>query len=276
MLAFLEERFPHIQAVTWVSRMDRGLIVENNGQQIYPSSPYREGIRIYYYRELEYEPRIPFIETILFEDENLLVVDKPHFVPVVPSGRFLQESLLVRLRRSGKFPALTPLHRLDRETAGLVMFSLDPKTRGQYTRLFRERKIEKIYEALAPSSAQMSFPVTRRSRIVRAELFFRMQETKGEPNAETRIELATGSFDSKFARYRLFPVTGKKHQLRLHLSALGIPVLNDRLYPEYVRELNGVDDYSRPLKLLAKSIAFRDPISGNERYFGSPRELNVR
>jgi tRNA pseudouridine32 synthase/23S rRNA pseudouridine746 synthase len=275
VLHFLEGRFPQVDVATWITRMSRGEVVDEHGLRLNPGSPYREGACIYYYRELESETRIPFAEDVLYEDEHILVVDKPHYLPVVPAGRFLQETLLVRLRRQGKPESLVPIHRLDRDTAGIVLFSVNSKTRGYYASLFRERKVDKVYEALAPVPEPMSgiiFPLTRRSRIVRGEPFFRMKEVEGEANSETRIEVVKAAGRGDNTLYRLRPVTGKKHQLRLHLAALEIPVVNDKLYPTYVRELNN-DDFSKPLKLLAKSIAFKDPVTGRERFFESTRRL---
>jgi tRNA pseudouridine32 synthase/23S rRNA pseudouridine746 synthase len=274
VLEFLLEQFPRVDTATWASRMERGQVQDETGSPITPSTPFRAGACIFYYREIENEKRIPFAEHVLFEDEHILAVDKPHFLPVIPAGRFLRETLLVRLRNQGKPEALVPVHRLDRETAGVVLFSLDPKTRGLYTSLFRERKVRKVYEALAPApSATSSFPVTRRSRVVRGEPFFRMKEVEGEPNAETAIDVIKRVGVDGASLYQLRPLTGKKHQLRLHLAALGIPIINDRLYPNCMSEPNNQDDFSNPLKLLAKSIAFKDPVSGRERYFESARQL---
>ena len=162
-----------------------------------------------------------------------------------------------------------PIHRLDRETAGVVLFSLNEKTRGHYTSLFRNHKVRKVYEALAPTQEESNFPTTRRSRIVQGEPFFRMKEVSGEANSETHISLI--STMGSFSQYQLLPLTGKKHQLRLHLAALGIPVINDKLYPALTPSAD--DDFSRPLKLLAKSISFRDPLSGREHYFESGTRL---
>ena len=252
--------------------MLKGQVVDETGLCLNSESPYRTGACIFYYRELASEKPIPFLERVIYQDEHILVADKPHFLPVIPGGRFLHETLLIRLRKQGKLEDLVPLHRLDRETAGVVIFSINPKTRGLYGSLFQHRKIRKIYEALAPAASNLqhlSFPLTRRSRIVRGEPFFRMKEAPGEPNSETHIELLKNSDSATL--YQLIPVTGRKHQLRVHLSALGIAIINDTLYPRtsFAEE----DDFSRPLKLLAKSISFQDPLSGQERYFESGGEL---
>ncbi len=277
VLEFLIDRYPGVASNTWLSRMAHGDVVDESGERLSASSIYRAGACIFYYRELETEPQIPFSESIIYEDENLLVVDKPHFLPVVPAGKFLRETLLVRLRNQGQPDSIVPVHRLDRETAGLVLFSRNLATRGSYTALFRDRKVEKVYEALAPAlceSESLRLPTTRRSRIVRGEPFFRMREDPGEPNTETSIELLEKV--GEVARYRLRPLTGKKHQLRIHMAALGIPILNDRLYPDevFVPHSDPGDDFARPLKLLARSLAFQDPITRKSKYFESGRTLS--
>lgn len=254
--------------------MAKGEVVDETGQQLHPESRYRAGACIFYYRELENETPIPFSESIVYQDEHLLVADKPHFLPVVPAGRFLRETLLVRLRSQGQPDSLAPIHRLDRETAGLVLFSRNPETRGDYTALFRERKVKKVYEALARTprkSERLDFPLTRRSRIVSGEPFFRMQEAFGRANAESVIELTC--IEGEVARFRLRPLTGKKHQLRVHLAALGFPIVNDRLYPDnaFVQHSDRADDFAKPLKLLARSLAFTDPVTGKEQFFESRR-----
>jgi tRNA pseudouridine32 synthase/23S rRNA pseudouridine746 synthase len=249
--------------------MARGLVVDETGRRLDPKTAYQQGACIFYYRELENETAIPFSERVLYEDEHILIADKPHFLPVIPSGRFLHETLLVRLRKQGKPEGLVPVHRLDRETAGVVLFSLNPKTRGHYTSIFRNRKVRKVYEALTPTPADSNFPTTRRSRIVRGEPFFRMKEVAGNPNSETYINPLSSL--GPITRYQLVPVTGRKHQLRLHLAALGIPVINDKLYP--VVTSSDDEDFSSPLKLLAKSISFQDPLTGRQHYFESGTTL---
>jgi tRNA pseudouridine32 synthase/23S rRNA pseudouridine746 synthase len=276
VLAFLTDRFPRIATSTWLMRMAQGGLVDETGKQLNARTPYRAGACLFYYRELDAEQTIPFKESVLYQDEHILVADKPHFLPVVPAGRFLRETLLVRLKKKLKLAHLAPVHRLDRETAGVVLFSVNAASIGRYTSLFRDRQVVKVYEALAPSHPTLSFPLTRRSHIVRGEPFFRMKEIDGEPNSETLIEIIEGEIiegeasTNRAVRYRLSPLTGKKHQLRLHMSSLRIPILNDRLYPESSPgSVAGADEYSQPLKLLAKTLQFVDPFSRRSRCFES-------
>lgn len=257
--------FPAISREQWLDRIARGRVLDGSGVPVTADSPYRAGLRIHYYREVVDEPPIPFAETVLRADAHLVVVDKPHFLPVTPVGRFVEQTLLRRLIRRLGNPQLVPLHRIDRATAGLVLFSANPASRSAYQALFRERRIDKVYEALAPPLPALTFPLCRRSRLVRGEPFFRMQEADGEPNSETRIEV-TERGESCW-RYALHPVTGRKHQLRVHMTALGAPILHDRFYPDLVEP--AADDHRRPLKLLAQTLAFVDPLSGELRSFRS-------
>jgi tRNA pseudouridine32 synthase/23S rRNA pseudouridine746 synthase len=269
VIDFLKEKYPHVDAATWEARMAKGQVMDETGRRVDSETAFRVGACIYYYRELENERTIPFVEHVIYQDEHILVADKPHFLPVIPSGKFLHETLLVRLRKQGATEALVPIHRLDRETAGVVLFSLNPKTRGHYTSLFRNRSVTKTYEALAPTLENSNFPITRRSRIVQGEPFFRMKEVAGEANSETHISVLNNL--GRFTLYQLLPFTGRKHQLRLHLAALGIPVINDKLYPALTP--SDEDDFSSPLKLLARSISFQDPLTGQQHYFESGKRL---
>jgi tRNA pseudouridine32 synthase/23S rRNA pseudouridine746 synthase len=269
VLEFLDRRFPEVGRAIWISRMLRGEVRDVRNTVLLPDTCIRGGINVYYYRELDQEVHIPFEETILYQDEHLLIADKPHFLPVTPSGRFLHETLLVRLRKRTGLENLTPIHRLDRETAGVVIFSHDPKTRGIYQSLFQKRAITKVYEALAPRPNYLQFPLVHRSRMVDGKPFFRMQEEPGVPNSETIITLREER--GELALYELRPITGRKHQLRLHMASLGIPILNDGFYP--VALPCKADDVSAPLKLLARSLSFIDPLSGKYREFHSQRCL---
>lgn len=270
MLAFLVAHFPHIDAATWMARMQRGEVVDRDGVCITPDTPYRRGRCIYYYREIEAETLIPFKEEILFQDAHLLVADKPHFLPVTPSGRFLQQTLLVRLKKQTGLQHLTPIHRLDRETAGVVIFSHDPATRGLYQSMFQKRAMHKVYHALAPLSDTLAFPLTRHSCIIKGEPFFCMQEVDAPANAETRIELLERR--GTLGLYTLHPVTGRQHQLRVHMSAIGLPIINDPFYPRAMPDK--FNDFSAPLQLLAKEIAFDDPLTGARRSFASRQKIN--
>lgn len=269
---FLAERLPAVTHAQWLQRMAQGRVLDEDGTALSPEAPHRGGTRVYYYRELDAEPPIPFEEQVLYQDEHLLVADKPHFLPVTPTGRYVQQTLLVRLKRRTGIEHLSPIHRIDRETAGLVLFSVRPQDRGAYQALFREQVVEKEYEAIAPLRADLPLPAVYRSRIAPDEQFFRQREVPGEPNSETHIELieALGGL----ARYRLRPRSGRTHQLRVHMHALGRPIAGDLFYPEVVHGPGHTgQDFSHPLQLLARSVAFIDPVSGQARRFVSQREL---
>ncbi len=262
-------RFPAIGRARWLDRFERGLVRDADGRALAADAAYCVGAELTYYREVEREAEIPFEETVLHADEHLVVADKPHFLPVTPAGRHVEQTLLARLVRRLGNPDLVPLHRIDRGTAGLVLFSASAASRAQYQALFPQRRISKRYEALAPALPEATFPLLCRSHLERGEPFFRMREGEGAANSETRIEVISRDVDCW--RYGLEPVTGRKHQLRVHMAALGAPILNDPLYPDCRESME--DDYARPLKLLARSLQFVDPISGEERRFESRFEL---
>lgn len=272
MLSFLVSHFTAVPPEQWRQRLLRGEVRNQHGQALLPESAYRAGDCIFYYRELPGgEARIPVEETILHTDEHLLVVDKPHFLPVIPTGRFVNETLLVRLKKRTGLEHLAPIHRLDRETAGVIVFSHNPATRGTYQTLFQQRAMFKVYQAIAPLRADLPLPAVRRSRIEEIPgQFFKMHEAPGAPNSETWISLIEPRDD--LGLYQLQPVTGRRHQLRVHMAAIGRPIQNDLFYPDAV-PVGVADDLARPLKLLARSLFFLDPLDGRERYFQSQRQL---
>ena len=262
-------RFPAIAREVWVDRFARGRVLDASGAALAVDAPYRLGAEIRYFREVVDEAAIPFQETLLHIDADLVVADKPHFLPVTPAGGYVRETLLARLVQRLGNPDLVPLHRIDRDTAGLVLFSANSATRDAYQALFRQRRIHKRYEAIAPALPGVAFPLVRVSRLEVGEPFFRMREVEGLANSETRIGVIERG--GALWRYALEPVTGRKHQLRVHMAALGAPIQNDRLYPQLM--VGAEDDYARPLKLLARSLGFVDPLSGMERWFESGLRL---
>ena len=276
LIDHLAERLPRIGRSEWIERMQAGSVLGEDGLPLAPDAPYVGGARVYYWRELPHENPIPFEAAVLFEDEHLVVADKPHFLPVTPGGRYVRESLLVRLKAQLGCADLSPLHRIDRETAGLVLLSKRPQDRDAYQSLFRDRRVDKVYEAVAPWRDGLAFPLTRQSHILEDEqAFYRMREAAAHenlaPNSETRIECVRR--EGARALYRLFPVSGKRHQLRVHMHGLGLPIEGDQFYPVVRRGPDEGEDFAEPLQLLARSIAFTDPVTGQTRRFESQRSL---
>lgn len=269
LLSFLHSRFPGVDAAIWLRRMQAGEVRSAEGEVLGPTSAYRPGLQVFYYREVPQEIPVEGKEAVLYRDQHILVADKPHFLPVAPAGRFLHETLLTRLRHATGIETLVPVHRLDRETAGLVVFCIDPALRGRYQALFRDRVVEKEYEAVAAPAPHLGFPLTRESRIVDGVQFFTMQEAPGVPNAQTRVDVIEQG--EHLWRYRLAPLSGKTHQLRVHMLNLGIPIRNDLLYP--VVHPVGAENFDQPLQLLAKRLRFADPVSGALLSFESRFEL---
>lgn len=262
--------FSAISREQWLDRIARGRVLDANGKPVDVDLAYREGLRIHYFREVPNETPIPVQESILYADEHLVVADKPHFLPVTPAGEYVEETLLRRLIHRLDNSDLVPLHRIDRHTAGLVLFSASKQTRAAYQSLFPTRQIDKRYEAIAPALPGVEFPRVHKSRLVDGEPFFRMQEGEGVSNTETAMEVCERNGD--LWRYALYPVTGKKHQLRVHMAALGAGICNDPFYPNVLKD--AVDDYARPLKLLAQSLRFIDPVTGKQRQFQSEIHLD--
>jgi tRNA pseudouridine32 synthase/23S rRNA pseudouridine746 synthase len=252
MAEFLAHHFPAVTPETWAARMQAGEVVDEQGVPVTAQRAYQPHTRLYYYRSLDAEPRLPFDEVLLHQDEHL------------------QETVLVRLKRRLGLDTLTPIHRLDRETAGVVLFSTQPATRGHYQALFAQRAVTKHYEAVAPWQPDLSLPLTRHTRIEEdTEHFMQMREVPGAPNAETHVEVIKVAGD--LALYRLSPVTGRRHQLRVHCAALGMPIVNDLIYPKLLPMDS--DDHAKPLQLLARSVVFVDPLTGVVRRFESARSL---
>lgn len=296
-LDYMMHRWGHIDPQGIEDRFDAGEIVGEAGIALDRSTPMQDHTFIWYYRTLPPETRIPVELNILHQDDHLLVVDKPHFLPTTPGGTYIQESALVRLRNQLGLPDLIPMHRLDRMTAGILLLSTNPETRGKYQVLFEKRQVQKEYECVsaaepAPGHPPVDFPVVVRNRMTKSRSYLLAEVVDGEPNAETRIERlrtfdASGAPDGgapdggapdvdggphRRALYRLEPHSGKTHQLRVHMASLGLGIVNDAFYPELLDK--APDNYAKPLQLLARGIRFVDPISGSPVEYRSRLELS--
>jgi tRNA pseudouridine32 synthase/23S rRNA pseudouridine746 synthase len=291
---YMMHRWGHIDPQGIEDRFDAGEIVGEGGVPLDRATKLDDHTFIWYYRTLPPETRIPVDISILHQDEHLLVVDKPHFLPTTPGGTYIQESALVRLRNQLNLPDLIPMHRLDRMTAGVLLLSTNPETRGKYQVLFEKRQVQKEYECVsaaepAAGHPAIDFPVVVRNRMTKSRSYLLAEVIDGEPNAETRIERletsdggassgAAGTVSAgsqgrhRLARYRLEPHSGKTHQLRVHMASLGLGIVNDAFYPDLLDK--APDDYTKPLQLLARGIRFVDPISKQPVAYRSRLELS--
>jgi tRNA pseudouridine32 synthase/23S rRNA pseudouridine746 synthase len=262
--------------IDWPARLAQGDVVDSQGRALAADAPCVPGQVLWYWRSLPPEPKVPFELLLLHQDAHLVVVDKPHFLASIPGGRYLQETVLVRLRRLLGNDDLMALHRLDRETAGVLMFSAQAATRNAYHALLREQRLHKTYEAVAPWRSDLALPLTAEHRLkdTPGASHLPVQIVDGEPNVRTQVDLLR-RLGPELAHYRLTPQTGRRHQLRAQLNALGLPILGDRIYPRLWPELaaDAPPDYSHPLQLLAREVSFTDPLSGAPRRFVSGREL---
>ena len=264
----LVERLPRVEPTRIDAMLALHRFVDRDGP-VAPDAPYVPETYLWFHRDLPDEVAVPFGINVVHRDDDLLVVDKPHFLATIPRGRHIRETALVRLRHELDLPELSPAHRLDRGTAGLLMFVIHRERRGAYQTLFRDRRVHKVYEAVAPYDPALDLPRTVRSRIVKERGVLQAAEVAGPPNAETLVELVEPR--GGLARYRLTPRTGRTHQLRLHMTSLGVPILNDDLYPEVRGQ--ALDDFTRPLQLLAAELAFIDPVTGGSRQFATRLRL---
>ncbi|WP_328882774.1 RluA family pseudouridine synthase [Streptomyces sp. NBC_00299] len=252
---------------------EAGQVVGADGKAVAPDAAYEPGMFVWFHRKLRAEVPVPFAVDVVYRDEHIVVADKPHFLATTPRGGHVTQTALARLRRELDIPALGAAHRLDRLTAGLVLFTVRPEERGAYQTLFRDKLVRKEYEAVAPYDPALALPRTVRSRILKERGVLAAREVEGEPNAVTRVEAVEHRADG-LARYRLAPATGQTHQLRVHMNALGVPILGDPLYPEVTAPVPA-DDFRRPLQLLARALEFTDPVTGTEHRFRSTRTLEA-
>lgn len=276
VLAFLIAHFPRIAPGIWQARIRTGKVHWYQGDCITEQTPFLPSRRLCYYREVVAEPKIPLRHSIIYQDAHILLADKPHFLPVTPGGDFVNECLLQRLKQETGIAELVPVHRLDRDTAGLVLFSVKPQSRAAYYQLFSQGQIQKTYSALAlvdKKTAALPLPVQWqvKNRIEKAEPRFLNAIVAGAANAHSTIELQ--QIKHGIGQFRLTPHTGKTHQLRLHMQSLGYPILHDAYYPTL--QPKNTSDFSQPLQLLAAELVFTDPLSGKSKHFSSKQQLQL-
>jgi len=270
MAAWLRDKLPdHVDVAGLLAD---GRFVYADARPLLADDPYRPHTFVWFHRDLREEVEVPGSLEIVHRDDRIVVVDKPPFLSTIPRGQHVRQSVVVRLRHELDLPELSTLHRLDRVTSGLLLLATERQWRGPYQVMFEHGTMHKTYRALAPWRDDLDLPVTVRNHIHKTRGAWQAEVVPGAPvNAETLVEVESRVGD--LAVYRLTPRTGRTHQLRLHLSGLGIPIVGDPLYP-VIRETE-VDDFSTPLQLLASELAFVDPVDGTDRSFVSARELPI-
>lgn len=268
----LVERMPRLAPERIDEMLAEGAFVDEDGHPLAPDAPFRPHAFVWFHRDLREEAEVPFSLDVLHQDERIVVVDKPHFLATIPRGRHVQQSVVVRARRMLGLPELSPAHRLDRVTAGVLLLTTERRWRRAYQSMFEDRVPQKEYEAVAAAPGALELPVHVRSHITKQHgVMQAFEHDDREPNAHTMIELIEARGD--LARYRATPFTGKTHQIRLHMNRIGRPIAGDPIYPE-VQDID-IDDFSTPLQLLARTLTFVDPVDGVERSFTSPRRLEA-
>jgi tRNA pseudouridine32 synthase / 23S rRNA pseudouridine746 synthase len=276
VLQFLCSQFPFIAEATWQERIASGKVYWFNGPAITALTPFQPSRRLCYYREVMQEPVIPLAHHILYQDAHILVADKPHFLPVTPGGEYVNECLLARLKRQTGIDDLVPVHRLDRETAGVVLFSVNARSRAQYYQLFSDTKVDKQYQAIARLTAaaqQSALPQHWHlaNRIEKAQPRFINAVVPGAVNAVSDICLVARH--NELGRFELTPHSGKTHQLRLHMLSLGMPILFDKYYPVLLPKQ--APQFDQPLQLLAHQLRFTDPLTQKLHTFCSTQQLSA-
>jgi len=275
VLDFLIARFARIDADIWRQRIADGKVHWLDKTPVTAGDRYAPNQQVFYYREVEQEAVIPFQEEIIYQDDEILVACKPHFLPVTPTGKYVEQCLLNRLRQRTGIQTLAPMHRIDRETAGIVLFSVNPENRDLYHALFRETKnIHKTYRAVGwikqADAPEVGQHWSIKNRLEQGEPWFRMTSVEGDINA--RSEITCLAVDKDKVLFELQPITGKTHQLRVHMNDLGYPLVNDQFYPSVQPENS--DDFDKPLQLLAWRMEFIDPVTSQPRMFESRRALD--
>ncbi|MEB0264960.1 pseudouridine synthase [Cryobacterium sp. 10I5] len=268
MGAWLAERLAEFVDVTGFLVGER--FAYETGTPVVSSDPYRPHTFVWFHRDLAAEAVVPGTIHVIHRDERLVVIDKPAFLSTIPRGRHVVQSVVVRLRAELGLPELSPLYRLDRVTSGVLVLATERRWRGAYQSMFQRGEVAKTYRALAPARPELELPVTVRNHLSTRRGQWQAEVVPDAPvNAESLIELETSLGSA--AVYRLTPSTGRTHQLRMHMLGLGIPIIDDPVYP-VVRDV-AIDDFSRPLQLLASAVSFTDPIDGHPRHFDSVHTL---
>ena len=280
LVATQRHRHPDDDRDAVLARFAEGLVVKRDGSNLSPDTWLEPGTDVFFYRRPAPEPPVPFTITTVFEDDDVLVVDKPPFLATMPRASHITETATVRLRRSTGNEELTPAHRLDRATSGLLLLTKRREIRGAYQELFARREVSKEYEAIAPLLDAPSAPWRHHLDKQPGEPAARVIP-EAEPNAETVVADVTRldmpieeALSSRYGvtgplgRYVLQPITGRTHQLRVQMMVEAAPILGDRIYPTLLPA--ETEDFSLPMLLRCVRLGFTDPLRGQPRDFRLP------
>nr|WP_246049291.1 pseudouridine synthase [Corynebacterium tapiri] len=276
-------RHPEDNHIAIQRRFENGEVVDSRGNRLSFISPLNAGQDMWFYRIPAPEVPVPYEIQTVYEDDRILVVSKPPFLATMPRAQHITETATVRLRRSTGNNELSPAHRLDRLTSGLLLFTKAQQFRGAYQTLFAQRQASKTYVAVARYSEDLATqaPLWWRNRIEKTPGQFQARTGEGPVNAETllhNVQRLEPEVESRLQQvhnthgtlglYTLKPATGKTHQLRLHMHLAGAPILGDNGYPTPLPP--EAEDYSVPLRLCATQLEFTDPVDGTARHFTLP------